>query len=207
MDVSINNFTEKYFSTFNNSLGKIVVSDQSNNKIDYSKAVEAVVELLKTVQQKNKKVMMVGNGGSAGICSHQVVDYWKNGNIKSTAFNDPSLLTCISNDYSYAEVFSKPIEMFGEEGDVVYCISSSGKSINILNAAKSAKEKKCTVITFSGFEENNPLLKEGLFNFYVPSNSYGFVEILHLFIIHSILDAKMYCDDRIDIFEKNLPLK
>ena len=148
---------------------------------------------------------MVGNGGSASIASHQSVDYWKNGGIRASAFNDSSLLTCLSNDYSYAEVFSKAVEMFGEEGDMIYCISSSGKSQNILNAAKSAKEKKCTVITFSGFEESNPLRKEGELNFYVPDFSYGFVEILHLFIIHSILDAKMYCHDGVDIFYKNQP--
>jgi D-sedoheptulose 7-phosphate isomerase len=205
--ITIKEFTEKYFSCFEKALKEIQVTDKNNNNIEYSGAVAQVVELLKTIQKKNKKVMMVGNGGSAAIASHQAVDYWKNGKIKSTAFNDSSLLTCLSNDYSFEEVFSKAIEMFGEEGDLIYCISSSGKSPNILNAAKSANKKKCTVITFSGFEENNPLRKEGLFNFYVPSNSYGFVEILHLFIIHSILDAKMYCDDGIDIFQKNEPLK
>ena len=206
MQTPIKEFSEKYFSSFKSALEKIVVTDQNNNKIEYSKAVEAVVKIIETVQKKNKKIMMVGNGGSAAIASHQAVDYWKNGKIKSTAFNDSSLLTCLSNDYSYAEVFSKAIEMFGEEEDLIYCISSSGKSINILNAAKAAKEKKCTVITFSGFEENNPLRKEGIFNFHVPDFSYGFVEILHLYIIHSILDAKMYCKDSVNIFDKNLPL-
>jgi len=200
-------FLKKYFSSFDESVKGIKVTDSNNNPVSYEKAVEELILQLKKVQEQNKKVMMVGNGGSAAIASHQAVDYWKNGKIKSTAFNDSSLLTCLSNDYSYAEVFSKAIEMFGEEGDLIYCISSSGKSVNILNAAKAAKEKKCTVITFSGFEENNPLRKEGIFNFYVPSNSYGFVEILHLFIIHSILDAKMYCDDNIDIFQKNQLMK
>src|SRR5258706_508486 len=116
--------------------------------------------MLKKVQLQNKKLMMVGNGGSASICSHMAVDYWKNGNIKSTAFNDSSLLTTVSNDYSFAEVFSKTIEMFGEEGDMLYCISSSGKSVNILNAANEALKKKCNVITFSGFSGDNPLRKK-----------------------------------------------
>lgn len=203
MKTTTKEFTKKYFSSFKNALEEIQVTDKNNNVIEYFKGVEQTVDLLKYVQIKNKKVMMVGNGGSAAIASHQAVDYWKNGKIKSTAFNDSSLLTCLSNDYSYAEVFSKAVEMFGEEGDMIYCISSSGKSQNILNAAKSAKEKKCTVITFSGFEESNPLRKEGELNFYVPDFSYGFVEILHLFIIHSILDAKIYCNDSVDIFYKN----
>lgn len=199
-------FLKKYFSSFDESLKNITVTDINHATIEYDKAVEKVVGLLKSVQQNNKKVMMVGNGGSAAIASHQAVDYWKNGKIRATAFNDSSLLTCLSNDYSYAEVFSKAIEMFGEPGDLVFCISSSGKSQNILNAAAAGKQKQCGVITFSGFGMDNPLRREGEFNFYLPNNSYGFVEIQHLFIIHSILDAKMYVEDRINIFDKNLPL-
>ena len=200
---SVKEFLEKYFLQYDSAARNIIVTDADNISINFPEAVEKVNALLYALQKNNKKVMMVGNGGSAGICSHQAVDYWKNGKIKAAAFNDSSLLTCISNDYSYAEVFSKPVEMFAEEGDMIYCISSSGKSVNILNAAKAAKEKKCSVITFSGFNENNPLRREGILNFYVPSNSYGIVEMLHLFIIHSILDAKMFCSDGIDIFDGN----
>jgi len=207
MKFSMNDFLNKYFSGFKNAIENIVVTDSKSNSINFSDAIESINKLLILLQMNNKKVMMIGNGGSAGICSHQAVDYWKNGKIKAVTFNDSSLLTCISNDFSYAEVFSKPIEMFGEEGDMVYCISSSGKSANILNAAKAAKEEKCNIITFSGFDEDNPLRKEGIFNFYIPNYSYGLVEILHLFIIHAILDAKMFNQDGIDVFNRNVKLK
>ncbi|MBK5286025.1 MAG: SIS domain-containing protein [Bacteroidia bacterium] len=196
-------FIEKYFTGFANAIENIVVTDSKNMPVDFTSSIEKINALLLSLQSNNKKVVMIGNGGSAGICSHQAVDYWKNGNIKAVTFNDSSLLTCISNDFSYAEVFSKPIEMFAEEGDMVYCISSSGKSVNILNAAKAAKEKKCDIITFSGFDDKNPLRQEGVFNFYIPNYSYGMVEILHLFIIHAILDAKLYCNDKVDIFNQN----
>lgn len=199
-------FLKKYFTSFDDTLKNIALTDANGNKTTYEEAVEKITAMLNVIQHKNKKVIMVGNGGSAAIASHQAVDYWKNGKIKATAFNDSSMLTCLSNDYSYAEVFSKAIEMFGDEGDLVYCISSSGKSQNIINAATAAKQKKCEVITFSGFGEDNPLRKMGTYNFYLPSNSYGFVEIIHLFIIHSILDAKMFTGDRINIFDKNLPM-
>src|SRR5258706_3570398 len=201
--MTIQEFTKKYFTSFDEAVNQITVTDSAQNKIGVAEAVEPIVSMLKKVQLQNKKVMMVGNGGSASICSHMAVDYWKNGNIKSTAFNDSSLLTTVSNDYSFAEVFSKTIEMFGEEGDMLYCISSSGKSVNILNAANEALKKKCNVITFSGFSGDNPLRKKGIFNFHVPAFSYGYCEILHLFIIHAILDAKMYCDDGVDIFNAN----
>jgi D-sedoheptulose 7-phosphate isomerase len=96
--------------------------------------------------------------------------------------------------------------MFAETGDIAMCISSSGSSKNILNAAEEAQKSGCSVITFSGFKTDNPLKKLGHINFYVPAYSYGFVEVLHNLIIHCILDAKMYCKDTIDIFNKNTPM-
>jgi D-sedoheptulose 7-phosphate isomerase len=206
MAISISDFTKKYFASFDDAVKQITVTDNAQNKIEFADAVDTLVSMLKKIQSLNKKLMMVGNGGSASICSHMTVDYWKNGNIRSTAFNDSSLLTTVSNDYSYAEVFSKTIEMFADEGDMLYCISSSGKSVNILNGADAALKKNCNVITFSGFSEDNPLRKKGMFNFYIPAVSYGYCEILHLFIIHAILDAKMFCYDGVDIFNANKKL-
>lgn len=199
-------FSKNYLTSFDAALKNISATDAVANKMDYAIAVEKIIELLIRVQQQNKKVMMIGNGGSAGICSHMAVDYWKNGKIRATAFNDASLLTCLSNDIGFEEVFSKPIEMFADAGDVTFCISSSGKSKNILNGATESKNRKCTTVTFSGFEEHNPLRKMGDYNFYVPAFSYGFVEIIHNLIIHHILDQKMYVNEKIDIFNKNLPL-
>lgn len=200
------NFKEKYFLQFEVALNNMEVTNRLGVAINYAEAVKELVTLLTNIQKTNKKVMMVGNGGSAGICSHMTVDFWKNGNIRSTAFNDSSLLTCLSNDISFEQVFSKSINMFADEGDVVFCISSSGKSANIINAAEAGRHAKCTVVTFSGFETVNPLRKMGEYNFYVPSFSYGFVEVLHNYIIHHILDEKLFTKDKVDIFNKNLPL-
>lgn len=119
------------------------------------------------------------------------IDFWKNGRIKATAFNDSSLLTCIANDYGYEYVFEKPIEMFADEGDVLFAISSSGNSKNILNGTDMAVKKNCAVITLSGFKEENPLRLKGVINFYVPSNIYGIVELVHQHICHLILDTIM----------------
>lgn len=205
MSTSVSDFTKRYLTSFGDAVKSIVATDAAGKEIGFAKALEMIVSMLKQMQAKNKTLMMVGNGGSASICSHMALDYWKNGMVKSTAFNDSSLLTAVSNDYSFAEVFSKTIEMFGQDGDMLYCISSSGKSANVLNAADAGQKKKCAVITFSGFSEENPLRKKGTINFYVPAFSYGYCEILHLFIIHAILDAKMFCEDNIDIFNANKP--
>ncbi|HEY4800769.1 MAG TPA: SIS domain-containing protein [Bacteroidia bacterium] len=204
--MDIKTFVQQYSMQFEKVIGGFGATDSTGKKLPYAEGIEKAVGIVNAIQQKNNKVMMVGNGGSAGIASHQVVDYWKNGGIRATAFNDSSLLTCISNDYSYEEVFSKPIEKFADKGDAAFCISSSGGSKNILNAAEQAKKSGCTVVTFSGFKTDNPLRKMGDLNFYVPSFSYGYVEILHLYIIHSILDAKLYCVNKVDVFNKNLPL-
>ena len=78
--------------------------------------------------------------------------------------------------------------MLAQRGDILFSISSSGKSKNILNATREARKKKCFLITLSGFKKENLLRKMGDINFYLPSDSYGYVEIGHLAICHCIVD-------------------
>jgi len=134
-------------------------------------------------------VIFIGNGGSAATASHQAIDYWKNGGMRAVAFNDASLLTCVSNDFGYQHVFEKPMEMFADAGDVLFAISSSGRSENILRGVAAATIKGCHVVTMSGFAPDNPLRRAGYLNFYVPSQSYGYVEITHLSLCHCIVDC------------------
>ena len=202
----MNSFINNYFSKFIDTLNSIEITDQDNNPLSLEKSIETILNKIGNLPDKGGKIMMVGNGGSAGICAHQTTDYLKNGKIKSMNFNDPSLLTCLSNDFSFSEVFSKPIEIFSERDDIVYCFSSSGNSENILNSAKAAKERGCFVITFSGFDPDNKLKKLGDVNYYLKSHSYGHVEIIHLYISHLILDSKLFLNDKIDVFNKNFNL-
>jgi D-sedoheptulose 7-phosphate isomerase len=136
----------------------------------------------------NGKIMLVGNGASASIASHMATDFWRNSGIRAMAFNDSSLLTCVSNDFSFEEVFQKPVEMFADRGDVLVCISSSGESANILAAAEAGRKKSCRVITLTGFKADNALRKMGDLNFHVPSPRYGPVEVLHTYILHCVND-------------------
>jgi len=178
------------FSTLRN-LSKIVDQTRVTLKgraVTLDEGLEESVQMIQEIDQKHRKVILIGNGGSAAIASHQAVDLWKNGGIRATAFNDSSLLTCIGNDYGYQDVFAKPIEMFADPGDLVIAVSSSGKSANILNGVTAAKQKRCPVIGFSGFGATNPLSEMGDVNFYLPSDSYGIVEVGHLLLIHAIID-------------------
>ena len=113
------------------------------------------------------------------------------GVARAVAFNDPSLLTCVSNDFGYAHVFEKPIEMFADAGDVLIAISSSGKSENIVRGVEAARRTGCRIITLSGFRPDNPLRRLGELNFWVPTDSYGHVEITHLALCHAVVDAIM----------------
>ena len=182
------NSGRKYFSDLCTSLSKIEVRRENLDSIDLDRALEEALETILKTRATGGKVIFVGNGGSAAIASHQAVDFWKNGGIRAVSFNDTSLLTCISNDYGYEHVFEKPIEMFAESSDVLIAISSSGKSQNILRGVEIAQSKNCFVITLSGFKPDNPLRRKGQLNFYVPSESYGFVEISHLTICHYLAD-------------------
>ena len=185
------NSAQNFFSNLNEYFSKIEAQNENGHNINLDKAFDLSLELIFKTKAAGKKVIFIGNGGSAAIASHQAVDFWKNGGVRAITFNEPSLLTCISNDYGYEFVFEKPIEMFADPDDVLIGISSSGQSQNILRGVQAAKLKKCSVITLSGFQPSNPLRSLGQLNFYVPSESYGFVEITHLAICHYLADQIM----------------
>lgn len=134
------------------------------------------------------RVFFVGNGGSAAVAMHMATDFQKNGKFATFGPGDCSLMSCYGNDYGFDHVYSEQIERHGQLGDVLFAISSSGMSENILRAVDCAKKLRFNVVTLSGFGEGNFLRSRGQVNFYVPSNQYGTVEIAHLAILHSILD-------------------
>ena len=151
-------------------------------------ALEKISKSLISVNKKNKKVIIFGNGGSASISSHISIDLTKNAKIRSINFNEANLLTCFSNDYGYHKVFSKSLEFYVDKGDVVIIISSSGKSKNVLEAAKMCKKKKILLYTFTGFSKSNPLKKMGNINLWVNSKAYNVIENIHQIWLLSIVD-------------------
>lgn len=180
--------TFETLNTFNSVLESTLATRLDGTPVKLPEALTELVEQVKTLHAKGKKVVYVGNGGSAAISSHLATDFWKNGGVRAMAFNDVSLLTCAANDFGYEYVFSKPISMFCDPGDLVFATSSSGNSANILNAVEAAKEKGCQVASFCGFKPENKLRSRGDLNFYVNSMSYGVVEVAHLLLMHSVID-------------------
>jgi D-sedoheptulose 7-phosphate isomerase len=180
-----------YLKNLNHFLMSAQITARGLGSFELEAGLDEGIQAILSAVGRGGKIIFVGNGGSAAIASHQAIDFSKNGGMPAIAFNDASLLTCLSNDYGYAHVFEKPIEWYANPNDLVVAISSSGKSENIIRAARAARAKGCFVMTFSGFAHDNPLRAEGDLNFYVPAlpGQYGFVEIAHLTLSHCMLEV------------------
>lgn len=179
---------KNYHTRFCNLIDSIEVTDSNGKRMDFYEGIELACDIVKRHSKKGGKIFFIGNGGSAAIANHMVIDFWKNLSIEAMSFSDSSLLTCISNDFGYDHVFAKPIEFFANKGDVLFAISSSGKSKNIFRAVETMKKQGGSIITLSGFEKSNPLRFKGICNFYVPASEYGLVEVAHHYICHYIAD-------------------
>lgn len=150
----------------------------------------SISKLFKKASSKKKKIIFIGNGGSAAIASHVSVDLTKNAKVRAINFNEADLITCLSNDYGHENWMKSALELYCDKGDIVVLISTSGKSENILNAAKWCIKNKQILITFTGRKKNNNLKllnKKGI-NLWVNSNSYNHVEMVHHIWLLGIVD-------------------
>jgi len=157
-------------------------------------ALNDAVALIRATKRARKKILMAGNGGSAAIASHVAVDFTKAVGVRAMSFNVPELITCFGNDYGYERWVERALGFYADPGDLVILISSSGKSPNILNAARLTKRSRLKLITFSGFSSGNPLRKLGDINFWLDSSGYNIVEMTHSVWLGAILDALMGLD-------------
>ncbi len=153
-------------------------------------SLKAVAELIRSTQERRGKVILVGNGGSAAMASHVAVDLTKVAGVRAIDFNEADLLTCLANDYGYEHWVEKALEFYGDEHDLVILISSSGKSANIVNGAKKARQLGMRVVTLSGFSAENPLRALGEVNLWVDSQMYNIIEMAHHIWLLAISD---YC--------------
>jgi len=119
-------------------------------------AAEAVTEALK----KNRRVYICGNGGSAADAQHIAAELLGRFRCHRRPLpvvaltTDTSILTSIANDYCYETVFSRQVEALVEENDILWAISTSGSSPNIIAAVESAKRKGALVLAFTGKSES-----------------------------------------------------
>jgi len=177
--------TEKDFiKKYLNDLSSLIIPDE-----EVLENILKVKDVLVNTSKNNGKVMIFGNGGSAAISSHVSVDLTKNAKIRSLNFNEADLITCFSNDYGYERWIEKAIDFYSEDKDSLILISSSGKSANMLNACKAAKNNKISkIITLTGHEKNNPLSKEGDINLWINNKAYNFIENTHQIWLLTVCD-------------------
>jgi D-sedoheptulose 7-phosphate isomerase len=162
-------FIKNYLNSYRETLLDSDVSEQLIN----------MKNMLLEVSNNGKKVIIVGNGGSAAIASHVAVDLTKQARIRTVNFNETDLITCFANDYGYENWVAKCLEFYGDEKDMVILISSSGKSQNIVNAAIQAKKMNMNIVSLTGFASENPLKQKGDLNFWVDSKAYNVIENVH----------------------------
>jgi D-sedoheptulose 7-phosphate isomerase len=117
--------------------------------------VRRFVEVAAAALRGGKKLMACGNGGSMCDAMH-FAEEWTGrfrrdrAALPALAFSDPSQLTCIANDFGYEEVFARSLEAYGQEGDVLVALSTSGNSPNVLKAVEAARKKRITSVGLLG---------------------------------------------------------
>lgn len=170
-------FYQKYFKKISEQISQVDIT-----------LLDAARKMILKANSKGGKVILAGNGGSAAIASHVSVDLTKNGGVRAINFNEPDLITCFANDYGYENWVEKAIEFYADFADLAILISSSGTSKNIINGGRKAKNIGLKVITFSGFNADNPLRQLGDINFWVDSKAYNIIEMTHSIWLLAIVD-------------------
>ena len=142
-------------------------------------------EALKTI--KKNKILFCGNGGSAADAQHLaaelVVKYKKKRKaLPAIALStDTSILTAIGNDYGFKKVFSRQVEAIGNKGDILILITTSGNSINLIEALKVAKKKRLKIYCFSG--NSGGKIKRYLKNMVIiPSKNTSLIQVVEIFL-------------------------
>ena len=177
---------------------KDIIENEFNEHVKVANSIHCVTDAVATSAQlcidclnNGGKILLFGNGGSAGDAQHiaaELVGRYKNEWQALSAIaltTDTSALTCIGNDYGYDKVFSRQVEALAIKGDVAIGISTGGTSINVVNALREAKEKKCKTIGFSG--RNGGDFNEICdINLVVPADDTPRIQEMHIFIGHTI---------------------
>lgn len=145
--------------------------------------------LLVKALKEGKKILVFGNGGSAADAQHFVCELVGRYKTERSGFpaialsSDPSVVTAVSNDYGYARLFARQVEALGTPGDVAIAITTSGRSENVLQGARKAKEKGLHLIALLG---KNPSSLEPMSDVVltVPSEDTPLIQEIHTVLLH-----------------------
>lgn len=182
--MDLNNRVNQFADIISNT----VSTTYSSELLNLETAVSEVMNYLRQLRSQLNTLYIVGNGGSAAVASHALVDFVNVAKIQTQVLHESSLVTCMANDYGYENAYARVLSTFMKASDMLIAISSSGNSQNICNAARAASQKGAKVITLTGFKSDNALRQLGDINFWLNSTDYGYVEVGHQFILHNLSD-------------------
>ena len=174
--------SELSLTTYFAEIADLLTSDDLFTKLEDAKSI------IEDANRAKGRLLLAGNGGSAGIVSHAAVDFTKQAKVPALTFNEPGIITAFSNDYGYELWVEKAFEFYAQPSDVLILVSVSGTSKNLVNAAKVARERGHKIITLTGKNSGNDLRQMGDVNFWVDSHAYNIVEGLHMMWLTSIVD-------------------
>ncbi len=156
--------------------------------------IERAAILLSDSLKKGNKIISCGNGGSLCDATHFAEEltgrYRKNRtSLPAISVNDPAYITCVGNDFSFDEIYSRYVEGVGCEGDVLLAISTSGNSNNIVKAVESAHLKKMKVLALTSTGDNR---LSALSDIVIAAPKVDFsdrVQEIHIQVIHILIQA------------------
>lgn len=190
-------------SIFSQNLEDLITDLHEASRLD-SLVQEAIGHCIGTIRQGGK-ILLCGNGGSAADCQHFAAELVgrfvsRRGPLPALALTtDTSAITCISNDFSFADIFSRPLSALGKEGDCLFAISTSGNSENVSKAVLTAHKMGIKTIGLLG--KGGGTIKQFCdVSIVVNSDSTARIQEIHMVIIHSV------CEGIEDWFEKSQPI-
>jgi D-sedoheptulose 7-phosphate isomerase len=168
--------------------------------IEVARQTEALLPLVEEVAQAivsalalGGKLLVCGNGGSAADAQHFAAELTGRYRRERTPLaaialtTDSSALTCIGNDYAFDEVFSRQVRALAAKGDVVFGITTSGNSGNVVKAFEAAKERGATTIAFTG--GSGGVVKDlADYAVVVPAKTTARIQEMHILLIHMICE-------------------
>lgn len=159
--------------------------------------IAEAVDLMFGALANGSRILACGNGGSAADCQHfaaELVGRFERERLPLPAMalsTDSSILTAIGNDYGFADIFAKQVQAFGQAGDVLLAISTSGNSANVLAATESALERDMRVVALTGKGGGAiaRLLTDADVHICVPHDRTARIQEVHLLIVHCLCDG------------------
>lgn len=159
--------------------------------------ISQAVELMFTALSNGNKILACGNGGSAADCQHfaaELVGRFERERLPLPGLaltTDTSLLTAVGNDYSFNDIFAKQVQAFGQSGDVLLALSTSGNSPNVVAAIEAALERDMRIVALTGKGGGSigKQLTDADVHICVPHDRTARIQEVHLLTIHCLCDG------------------